>query len=110
MKWSPGIPGYLDQDWVAQAVAALQCPETEAVLSSVRAPMTLHRFVSNFVHSFAFTGYRIDRVPLYELARCGLPVPSEVPGTARSASRLTGSGTGRRKNHSLDLVRTIQED
>ena len=56
-------------------MAALQCPETQAVLSSVRAPMTPHRFLSNLLHSFEFTRYRIDRVPLYELARCGLPVP-----------------------------------
>jgi arabinofuranosyltransferase len=83
VKWYPGIPVYLDQAWVAQAVAALKCPETEAVLSSVRAPMTLHRFASNFVNSFAFTGYRIDRVPLYELARCGLPVPDVPPSPAR---------------------------
>jgi len=83
VKWPPGIPGYLDQVWVAQAVAALKCPETVAVLSSVRAPMTLHRFVSNFVNSFEFTGYRIDRVPLYELARCGLPVPDVPPAPPR---------------------------
>ena len=83
VKWSPGIPGYLDQVWVAQAVAALQCPETQAVLSSVRAPMSPHRFLSNFVNSFAFTGYRIDRVPLYELARCGLPVPDVPPAPPR---------------------------
>jgi arabinofuranosyltransferase len=79
VKVYPGIPGYLDANWVAQAVAALHCPETEAVLSSVRAPMTLHRFVSNVLHSFAFTTYRINRVPLYELARCGLPVPEAIP-------------------------------
>ncbi len=81
VKWYPGIPGYLDQAWVAQAVAALQCSETQAVLSSVRAPMTPHRFVSNLLNSFEFTQYRIDRVPLYELARCGLPVP-DVPAAA----------------------------
>jgi arabinofuranosyltransferase len=79
VKWYPGIPGYLDQAWVAQAAAALKCPETAAVLSSVRAPMTLHRFVSNLLHSFSFTGYEIDRVPLYELARCGIPVPDVPP-------------------------------
>jgi arabinofuranosyltransferase len=83
VKLYPGIPGYLDVNWVAQAVAALQCPKTQEVLSSVRAPMTLHRFVSNFLHSFEFTRYRIDRVPLYELARCGLPVPEPVPPPAR---------------------------
>ena len=83
VKVYPGIPGYLDANWVAQAVAALQCPETKAVLASVRAPMSLHRFVSNFLHSFEFTGYRIDRVPLYELARCGLPVPEPSPPPPR---------------------------
>jgi arabinofuranosyltransferase len=79
VKLPPGIPGYLDQVWIAQAVAALQCPETKSVLSSVRAPLTAHRFLSNVVNSFQFTGYRIDRVPLYELARCGLPVPDVPP-------------------------------
>ena len=83
VKLPPGIPGYLDVNWVAQAVEALKCPETQAVLSSVRAPMTLHRFVSNVVHSFGFTTYRIDRVPLYELARCGLPVPEAIPPPPR---------------------------
>ncbi|BBX64077.1 terminal beta-(1-_2)-arabinofuranosyltransferase [Mycobacterium saskatchewanense] len=79
VKVYPGIPGYLDVNWVAQAVEALKCPETQAVLASVRAPMTPHRFVSNLLHAFEFTGYRIDRVPLYELARCGLPVPAAIP-------------------------------
>jgi len=83
VKWYPGVPGYLDQQWVAQAVAALQCPATQAVLNSVRAPMTPRRFVSNFVSSFEFTQYRIDRVPLYELARCGLPVPDVPPAAPR---------------------------
>jgi arabinofuranosyltransferase len=83
VKVHPGIPGYLDENWVAQAVAALQCPETKAVLSSVRAPMTPHRFFSNVLNSFKFTQYQIDRVPLYELARCGLPVPEAGPPPPR---------------------------
>ncbi|OBI07794.1 hypothetical protein A5679_10140 [Mycobacterium scrofulaceum] len=83
VKVYPGIPGYLDQQWVAEAVSALKCPETEAVLSSVRAPMTPHRFLSNLLHSFEFTKYRINRVPRYELARCGLPVPAEAPPPPR---------------------------
>jgi arabinofuranosyltransferase len=83
VKVYPGIPGYLDQQWVAEAVAALQCPATQAVLNSVRAPMNLHRFASNFVNSFEFTGYRIDRVPLYELVRCGLDVPDAGPPAPR---------------------------
>src|SRR5271156_5362257 len=60
VKVYPGIPGYLDAQWIAEAVAALKCPDTQAVLSSVRAPMTLRRFVSNFLHSFEFTQYRMD--------------------------------------------------
>ncbi|WP_304442346.1 terminal beta-(1-_2)-arabinofuranosyltransferase [Mycobacterium sp. E1747] len=83
VKMYPGIPGYLSQQWVAEAVSALKCPETEAVLSSARAPMTPHRFVSNLLHSYEFTKYRIDRVPRYELARCGLPVPEEAPPPPR---------------------------
>lgn len=83
VKIYPGIPGYLDANWVAQAVAALKCPETDAVLASVRAPMTLHRFLSNVLHAYEFTKYRIDRVPLYELARCGLPVPEAIPPPPR---------------------------
>jgi arabinofuranosyltransferase len=79
----PGIPGYLDAQWVAQAVSALQCPDTKAVLGSVRAPMNAHRFLSNVVHSFQFTKYRIDRVPRYALARCGLPLPEEAPPPPR---------------------------
>ncbi|HEU0190691.1 MAG TPA: flagellar motor control protein ZomB [Mycobacterium sp.] len=85
VKWYPGIPGYLDQQWVAEAQAALGCPGTDAVLNSVRAPMGLHRFVSNFLHSVAFTRYRIDRVPRQELIRCGLDVP-ELPPAPESGS------------------------
>jgi arabinofuranosyltransferase len=83
VKVYPGIPGYLDAQWVAEAVAALQCPATKAVLSSVRAPMTPHRFLSNFLHSYEYTQYRIDRVPLYELVRCGLEVPDAGPPAPR---------------------------
>ena len=83
VKVYPGIPGYLDAQWVAQAVSALQCPGTKAVLGSVRAPMNAHRFLSNVVHSFQFTKYRIDRVPRYALARCGLPLPEEAPPPPR---------------------------
>ncbi|KAA8969844.1 MAG: hypothetical protein F6Q13_01835 [Mycobacterium sp.] len=75
VKWYPGVPGYLDAQWVAQAEAALHCPATQAVLNSVRGPMTAHRFISNLVHAYQFTRYRIDRVPRYELIRCGLEVP-----------------------------------
>ncbi|WKG03292.1 flagellar motor control protein ZomB [Mycolicibacterium sp. HK-90] len=69
------IPAYLDEEWIAQAEAALACPATDSMLNSVRGEMTPRRFLSNLVHAYEFTKYRIDRVPLYELKRCGLPVP-----------------------------------
>jgi arabinofuranosyltransferase len=88
VKWYPGVPGYLDAQWVAQAEAALKCPATQAVLNSVRAPMSFHRFISNLLHSYEFTRYRIDRVPRYELIRCGLavPEPGGVPYTGMPAT------------------------
>ncbi len=75
LKEPPYIPVYLDQDWIAEAEAALKCPETDAVLNSVRGKMGIRRFLSNLVNSPKFTSYRIDRVPELELARCGLPKP-----------------------------------
>jgi arabinofuranosyltransferase len=75
VKWYPGVPGYLDQKFVQQAEAALKCEGTQQVLNSVRAPMGFHRFLSNLLHSVEYTRYRIDRVPRYELIRCGLAVP-----------------------------------
>lgn len=71
----PYIPPYLDEDWVIQAEAALECPETDALLSSIRGPMGPRRFLSNVLHAWQFTNYRIDRVPPYELDRCGLETP-----------------------------------
>ena len=75
LKERPWIPQYLDEDWIVQAQVALTCPETEAMLTSVRGPLGVRRFLSNVVHSFEFTGYRIDRVPRYDLIRCGLQIP-----------------------------------
>lgn len=80
LKRRPFIPLYIDQDWVAQAVEALKCPQTDAMLHSVRAPLSLRLFASNLLHAADFTTYRIDRVPRFELARCGLPEPKpDVP-------------------------------
>ena len=76
LKERPYIPQYLDEDWIAQAEIALKCPETEAVLNAVRAPMSPRRFLSNIVNAMEFGSYRIDRVPLYELYRCGLQIPA----------------------------------
>lgn len=78
LKEPPFIPGYIDEDWVKQAEAALECPATDAMLTSVRGPMGPRRFLSNLVHAYQFTQYRINRVPLYELIRCGLPVPEST--------------------------------
>jgi arabinofuranosyltransferase len=89
VKWYPGVPGYLDDKFVQQAAAALQCPATQQMLSSVRGPMGFHRFVSNFLHSYEFTKYRIDRVPRYELIRCGLDVP-ETGGPPYTGLPATG--------------------
>ena len=75
LKIPPYIPLYLDQDWIAQAQAALKCPGTDAMLIAVRSQMGVRRFLSNLVHAPEFSSYRIDRVPLYELSRCGLDVP-----------------------------------
>ncbi|HET6733457.1 flagellar motor control protein ZomB [Mycobacterium sp.] len=88
LKEPPFIPAYVDQDWVKQAEAALKCPETDAMLTSIRGPMGPRRFLSNLVHAFEFTDYRIDRVPLYELVRCGLevPPPSGTPYTGLPAT------------------------
>ncbi|PQM51905.1 hypothetical protein C5U48_12620 [Mycolicibacter virginiensis] len=81
VKWYPLIPAYLDQDWIAQAEAAMRCPDTAAVLGSVRAPMGPRRFLSNVLHSPGFTRYRIERVPRDELIRCGLAVPEPTRPT-----------------------------
>jgi arabinofuranosyltransferase len=89
LKEPPFIPGYIDQDWVAQAAAALKCPATDAMLNSVRGPMSPRRFMSNLVHAYQLTQYRIDRVPLYELVRCGLAVP-EPTGTPYTGMPATG--------------------
>jgi arabinofuranosyltransferase len=88
LKVPPYIPAYVDQDWVAQAEAALKCPATDAMLTSVRGEMGPRRFLSNLLHAFEFTKYRIDRVPLYELQRCGLevPEPSGAPYTGLPAT------------------------
>ncbi len=76
LKERPWIPEYLDEGWVEQAQAALGCPDTVAKLESIRDPMTRPRFIGNLNRALEFTRYRIDRVPRYELLRCGLPEPT----------------------------------
>ena len=84
----PYIPPYLDEEWIRAAQVALTCPQTKARLDAIRSPLTLRRFLSNVRHAPAFTGYRIDRVPRYELARCGLdePAPTSPPYTGLPAT------------------------
>jgi arabinofuranosyltransferase len=88
MKTPPYLPTYLDEDWVAEAEVALNCPATDAMLTSIRGPMGGRRFVSNVLHAYEFTRYRIDRVPRYELIRCGLDAPQlvEAPYTGLPAT------------------------
>ncbi|WP_299570534.1 flagellar motor control protein ZomB [uncultured Williamsia sp.] len=74
----PYLPFYLDQDWVRQAKVALTCRPTQDLIASYKAPMSFTRFRRNVVQSFGFTDYRIERVPLYELERCNLPIPPEI--------------------------------
>ena len=75
LKEPPYLPTYIDQDWITQAKVALECPATDAMLASVRGQLGPRRFLSNLVHAAEYTKYRIDRVPLYELARCGIEPP-----------------------------------
>ena len=79
LKQRPFLPAYLDEQWVADAQVALKCPATDAMLTSVRGPLGLRRFTSNVLHAYTFTQYRIDRVPTYELVRCGLNAPTVGP-------------------------------
>ncbi|MCV7226145.1 hypothetical protein H7J73_08890 [Mycolicibacterium komossense] len=87
-KEHPYVPPYLDEGWIKEAEAALKCPATDALLSAMRGPVTPRRFLSSLLHAYEFTKYRIDRVPEYELIRCGLPepAPSETPYTGLPAT------------------------
>ncbi|MCX2933502.1 hypothetical protein ORI20_24825 [Mycobacterium sp. CVI_P3] len=88
-KKHPYVPPYLDEGWIKEAEAALGCPETDAMLNSIRGPLGIRRFVSNVMHALEFTRYRIDRVPEYELRRCGLDEP-DLPGTPYTGLPATG--------------------
>ncbi|MEV3962904.1 flagellar motor control protein ZomB [Nocardia sp. NPDC050193] len=73
----PWLPWYMDEDWVKQARVAMSCPDTYALTLSYKGPLTFERFKHNLLHAFDFASYRIDRVPKYEIQRCGLvdPIP-----------------------------------
>ena len=75
LKERPWVPEYLDEGWIEEAQTALTCPETVDMFTSIREPMTRPRFIGNLNRAWEFTRYRIDRVPKYDLLRCGLPEP-----------------------------------
>ncbi|MFE3318568.1 flagellar motor control protein ZomB [Nocardia sp. NPDC059195] len=75
----PWMPWYMDEEWVTQARTAMSCPQTQALMISTRAPMTFDRFKHNLRHAMTFAKYRIDRVPKYEIQRCGLVDPFPEP-------------------------------
>lgn len=74
----PWMPWFLDEKWVTQARVAMSCPDTQALQISYRDPLTFERWRHNFKNALKFAKYRIDRVPKYEIQRCGLvdPYPS----------------------------------
>ncbi len=76
----PWMPWYLDEKWVTQARTAMSCPDTQALMISYRDPLTFERFRHNVRNALRFAKYRIDRVPKYEIQRCGLvdPFPQQV--------------------------------
>lgn len=75
----PWMPWYLDEKWVTQARVAMSCPQTQALLISSRDPLTFERFRHNLRNALDFAKYRIDRVPKYEIQRCGLIDPFPQP-------------------------------
>ena len=89
LKDDEHLPRYLDEGWIAEAEAALTCPATESMLSAIRAPLTARQFMSNITYAYDFTKYRINRVPQYELIRCGLPEP-ESKGEPYTGLPATG--------------------
>lgn len=89
LKEHPYVPSYLDEGWIKEAGVALQCPETAHKLESIRAPLGIRRFLSNVLHSLDYTSYRINRVPQYELLRCGLDEPP-LDGTPYTGLPATG--------------------
>lgn len=72
------FPRWVDVNWINQAETALQCPATQALIESYAGPLTAELRWSNLVNAFSFAEYRINRIPAYEVQRCGLPMPEEV--------------------------------
>ncbi|MFE9576285.1 flagellar motor control protein ZomB [Nocardia sp. NPDC006044] len=66
----PGLPWFIDEGWVTRIRTAMNCPATQDLLASTRAPLTPHRFQRNIQQSLRYAKYRIDRVPEFEIDRC----------------------------------------
>ena len=75
LKTHPWIPPYLDEDWIAASRGGAGVPGDRIHVDLDPRPDGPRRFLSNVVHAYEFTKYRIDRVPMYDLIRCGLEVP-----------------------------------
>ncbi|WP_035719369.1 hypothetical protein [Gordonia shandongensis] len=73
---SNAVPGFIDRDELTMARVALTCPATQDRFASYKGTWTFARFRHNLRQSFGFNSYRISRVPEYEIARCGLPMPA----------------------------------
>jgi arabinofuranosyltransferase len=71
-------PEWVDPDWIEQAKVALTCPATVELRKSYTDPLTLERRKENVINAFSYAQYRINRIPAYEVQRCGLPMPPEV--------------------------------
>ncbi len=80
--FNPMIPtttGVQFQEQVAWARAALECPAIKRLTEAADAPMSVGRFVSNFVHSFGNTVVRIPPDPETAYHKfCGPGTPPEV--------------------------------
>jgi arabinofuranosyltransferase len=82
LYFTPMIPpttGVQFDEQVAWARAALKCPAIEQLTAAADAPMNLHRFASNLVHSFSNTRMRIPPDPEAAYHKfCGQGTPPEV--------------------------------
>lgn len=72
------FPRWIDVNWVKQSEVALTCPATQALIESYSGQLTTDRRISNLMNAFSFAKYRINRIPAYEVQRCGLPMPEKV--------------------------------
>ncbi len=73
-----GLPQTVSLKQLALVANAYRCQDTQDLLASYTAPMSLTRFQSNLRQSVALTRYRIEANPLYELQRCLLPIPPQL--------------------------------